>query len=76
VEKGFRKAETMTSTLIVMCGKCGGLLMAKTDQKTRTCPYCGSTVYVEKAKKLASAHNPFEASEILKKLKSCSPQRS
>jgi RNA polymerase subunit RPABC4/transcription elongation factor Spt4 len=65
----------MTPTLIVVCGKCGGFLMAKTDQKTRTCPYCGSTVYVQKAKKLASAHNSFEASEILKKLKSASPQK-
>jgi uncharacterized Zn finger protein (UPF0148 family) len=65
----------MTPTLIITCPKCGGLLMAKTDQKTRTCPYCGTTVYVQKAKKLASAQNPFEASEILKKLKSASPQK-
>jgi DNA-directed RNA polymerase subunit M/transcription elongation factor TFIIS len=65
----------MTSTLIVMCSKCGGLLMAKAEQKTRTCPYCGSTVHVEKAKKLASARNSFEASELLKKLKSSSQQK-
>ena len=56
--------------MIVECGKCGGLLMAKEDQKTRTCPYCGSQVQVFRAKKLASARNAYEASEILKNLKS------
>jgi DNA-directed RNA polymerase subunit RPC12/RpoP len=59
----------MTSTVIVVCGKCGGLLMAKTQQKTRTCPYCGVKVAIEKAKKLASAENAYEASTLLRKLK-------
>lgn len=44
--------------------------MAKEDQKTRTCPYCGCTVLLEKAKRLASAKNAYEASEVLKRLKS------
>ena len=57
-------------TLIVVCSRCGGYLLAKEDQKTRTCPYCGTTVLVEKAKKLASAENAYEASMILRKLKS------
>jgi DNA-directed RNA polymerase subunit RPC12/RpoP len=60
----------MGPTLIVVCNCCGGLLMAADDQKTRTCPYCGSRVDVRKAKKIASAKNAFEASEILRDLKS------
>lgn len=60
----------MTPTLIVVCSRCGGLLLAKAGQKTRTCPYCGSQVAVEKAKKMASAENANEASLILRKLKS------
>jgi DNA-directed RNA polymerase subunit RPC12/RpoP len=44
--------------------------MAANDQKTRTCPYCGSRVDVRRAKKVASAKNAFEASEILRDLKS------
>jgi len=60
----------MGLTLIVVCSRCGGLLMAATDQKTRTCPYCGSRVDVRKARKIASAENAFEASEILRDLKS------
>jgi len=60
----------MGPTLIVVCSRCGGLLMAATDQKTRTCPYCGSRVDVRKARKIASAENAFEASEILRDLKS------
>jgi DNA-directed RNA polymerase subunit RPC12/RpoP len=60
----------MGSTLIVVCSRCGGLLMAANDQKTRTCPYCGSRIDLKRAKKIASAKNAFEASEILRDLKS------
>jgi len=60
----------MASTIIVVCGRCGGLLMAKADQKTRTCPYCGSRVDVDKARKVASAKSAIEASLILRRLKS------
>jgi len=60
----------MGSTLIVVCSRCGGLLMASNDQKTRTCPYCGSRIDLKRAKKIASAKNAFEASEILRDLKS------
>jgi DNA-directed RNA polymerase subunit RPC12/RpoP len=63
------------SFLIVACGKCGGFLLAKAEQKTRTCPYCGFKVLVEKTKKVASAKNAYEASEILRKLKSDAIQR-
>ena len=58
------------SFLIVVCGKCGGFLLARVEQKTRTCPYCGSKVTLDKAKKIASAGNAYEASKILGKLKS------
>jgi DNA-directed RNA polymerase subunit RPC12/RpoP len=57
-------------TLIVSCSHCGGLFLAGEDQKTRTCPYCGWRVELKRAKKLSSAENAFEASKILKKLKS------
>lgn len=60
----------MTSTLIVVCPRCGGLLLAKAETKTRTCPYCGHTVNVQKARKLASANTASEASAILRKMKS------
>jgi DNA-directed RNA polymerase subunit RPC12/RpoP len=60
----------MASTLVVVCYNCGGLLLAKTEQKTRTCPYCGSTVILQKARKVASAKSASEASVILRKLKS------
>jgi len=58
------------SFLVVVCGKCGGFLLAKAEQRTRTCPYCGFKVLVEKAKKVASAKNAYEASKTLRKLKS------
>jgi DNA-directed RNA polymerase subunit RPC12/RpoP len=65
----------MTQTLVIMCGRCGGFLLAKAEQKTRTCPYCGAKVDVKTAKTLASAENAAKASEILKELKSKSPRK-
>ena len=62
--------KTMASTLIVVCSRCGGLLLAKADQRTRTCPHCGFTILLQKAKKLASANTANEASVMLRKLKS------
>jgi len=60
----------MASTLVVVCNRCSGLLLAKSDQKTRRCPHCGSTIALDKAQKLASAQSANEASLILRKLKS------
>lgn len=59
----------MTSYAVVVCGKCGGYLLAKTCQKTRTCPYCGSKILLEKTKKVVVAKNANEASALLRKLK-------
>lgn len=59
----------MTLTLIIVCGNCGRYLLAKEEHKTRTCPYCGHTVVVQKARKVASAQNAYEASALLRKLK-------
>ncbi|MEM3578067.1 MAG: DUF1922 domain-containing protein [Candidatus Bathyarchaeia archaeon] len=63
------------SFLVVVCGKCGGLLLARVEQKTRTCPYCGFKLDLRRAKKVASAKNAFEASALLRSLKSGSVSR-
>jgi DNA-directed RNA polymerase subunit RPC12/RpoP len=60
----------MALTLIIICTRCSGLFLAADHQKTRTCPYCSTRVDVRKAKKVASAPNVFEASEMLRKIKS------
>jgi len=60
----------MRTTSIIVCTRCGGLLLAANNQKTRTCPYCNTRVHLEKAKILAQAKNAFEASQMLQKLKS------
>ncbi len=60
----------MGATLIVKCTKCGGLMLTAKAQKTKICPYCGTHVNLLKAQKVAAASTAFEASEILRKLKS------
>ncbi len=45
------------------------MLTAK-GQKTKTCPYCGKNADLKRAQKIAAAKDAFEASEMLKQLKS------
>jgi hypothetical protein len=59
----------MPATVILECPKCNGVLLAGKTQKSRTCPYCGARVDLQKSKRLASAETAFEASEMLRKIK-------
>jgi hypothetical protein len=43
--------------------------MAAQGQKTHSCPYCGTRVDLQKAKRIIQAKDAFEASEMLKKIK-------
>jgi acetyl-CoA carboxylase beta subunit len=69
-EKSFGSKSIMGVTLIVKCTKCGGLMLVALGQKTKICPYCGTTVTLQKVQRLAAANNAFEASEMLRKIKS------
>jgi len=70
VEKPFGSDIQLKPTQIVKCTKCQGLMLTTKEQKTKICPYCGAHVDLLKAQKVASAKNPFEASTLLRKLKS------
>ncbi|MGQ9531097.1 MAG: DUF1922 domain-containing protein [Candidatus Bathycorpusculaceae bacterium] len=59
----------MKSFLVVVCSRCGGFLLAMAGQKTRTCPYCGAKVSLDKARKVASASSAHEVSMIMRRLK-------
>ena len=69
MEKVFGCVRFVTSFVIVVCSKCGGLLAAKAGQRTRICPYCGFRIVLYKSKRVAVANNAREASMILKRLK-------
>jgi hypothetical protein len=45
-------------------------MLTTKGQKTKICPYCGARVNLLYAQKVASANTPFEASTLLRKLKS------
>lgn len=60
----------MPPTCIIECNQCSGLFIAAADQKTRTCPFCGIKVNLQRAKRLAQAENGIIASEMLRKIKS------
>jgi acetyl-CoA carboxylase beta subunit len=61
--------QEMKPTSIVKCTKCAGLMLTTKGQRTKVCPYCGAHVDLLQAQQVASASNPFEASEMLRKLK-------
>ncbi len=46
---------------VLRCYKCGGLLLAHSDEKSRTCMYCESRLSLAKAKILARFDSPREA---------------
>jgi len=62
--------QEMKPTSIVKCTKCARLMLTTKGQKTKVCPYCGAHVNLLRAQHVASASNAFEASEMLRKLKS------
>jgi DNA-directed RNA polymerase subunit RPC12/RpoP len=55
---------------VITCYKCGQLLLAQTEQKTKHCPHCGFRFSVEKSKKIAYAKSSREASALIRRLKS------
>lgn len=59
----------MSSYAVIVCDKCGGYSLAKMNQKTRTCPYCGAKITLEKARKVAVAKTAVEASNIIQRIK-------
>jgi DNA-directed RNA polymerase subunit RPC12/RpoP len=59
----------MSAYAIVICSRCGGYLLAKIGQKTRTCPYCGLKMPLEKVQRIAIAKTANEASSMLRMIK-------
>lgn len=55
--------------MVIQCERCGNLSLAKADQRTRTCPYCGNRPNIQKVKVIASAPTARMGTEILKTLK-------
>jgi len=52
--------------LVISCTKCKRILLATSDKKTRTCPYCGERVKMEDTQTLFQAENPEEARAALR----------
>jgi DNA-directed RNA polymerase subunit RPC12/RpoP len=55
--------------LVVACTRCGRLLLAVSDKKTRTCPYCGHRVKLGEARVVTRSENPKKARLVLQETK-------
>ncbi len=55
--------------MVVVCYNCGQLLLAKTGQKTKGCPYCGTRLILRRAKEVGSAKGSREALNLIQALK-------
>jgi len=54
---------------IIGCYKCGRLLLAKSNQKTRQCPHCEATINTKQARIVGAAATAREASELIRAFK-------
>ncbi|UCC57644.1 MAG: DUF1922 domain-containing protein [Candidatus Bathyarchaeum sp.] len=55
--------------IVVVCYGCGRFLLAKSNQKTKGCPYCETRLKLIKTKKVAQVKTAQEASNYLRALK-------
>jgi DNA-directed RNA polymerase subunit RPC12/RpoP len=55
--------------LVIPCTNCKRLLLAASDKKTRTCPYCGERVKMGNAQIIFQSEDPSEAREALQEAK-------
>jgi DNA-directed RNA polymerase subunit RPC12/RpoP len=55
--------------MVVVCYRCGRLLLAKTGQKTRRCPYCEARLELDKTKKVVHVETAQKASGVIRVLK-------
>lgn len=55
--------------LVVVCTHCGRFLLATSNKRTRSCPYCGKRVAIEDARVIARSENAQEARLILQETK-------
>lgn len=55
--------------LVVACTSCGRFLLAASDKRTRSCPYCGKRVRIEDARVIARSESAREARLVLQEAK-------
>jgi len=55
--------------LVVSCANCGRFLLAASDKRTRSCPYCEKRLSLEDAKVFARSEDAEEARLALQELK-------
>ena len=54
---------------VLVCYNCGQFLLAKTGQKTKRCPYCDARLTLEKARKVGTASDAYQALNLVQALK-------
>lgn len=59
----------MSLYLVVNCPRCGGLMLAKTVHKTRSCPRCGFRAELRGLMVLGRTASPTEAVTLIQALK-------
>lgn len=55
--------------VVVNCPRCGGLMLAKTVHRTRSCPHCGHRAELRGLRVLGRTESPREAVALIQALK-------
>ena len=69
MEKVFGDEAPKMSHVVFICSGCGRYLIAKADQKSKQCNYCGVVVDLWRARKVRSAASAREASKLLREFR-------
>lgn len=59
----------MSLYVVVNCPRCGGLMLAKTVHRTRSCPHCGQRSKLHGLRVLGRTSSPAEAVALIQALK-------
>lgn len=59
----------MSLYVVVNCPRCGGLMLAKTVHRTRSCPHCGYRAELRGLRVLGRTSSPTEAVALIQALK-------
>jgi len=55
--------------MVIVCYGCGQLLLAKTGQTTKRCPYCDARLVLDKTRKVVHVKTAQKASSVIRALK-------
>lgn len=62
--------------VVVNCPRCGEFMLARTDNRTRSCPRCGYRAEIRRLRVLGRADSPSQAVKLIQSMKQRNPSKN